>query len=163
MERRELLSLSGTAVVGGSLAPHIVERAWAQNAAPEDGQVRGLRIYEDARGNSHLETLVIPDGRFRGREDLPATRVYVREYQGNTVIDWLPSPAPQFVIPIFGEGAEVEVSGGVRHRLRAGEFIFEEDTKGKGHITRTPAGRHVTLFVRVPDSFDILAWVRGQA
>jgi len=151
-------------MIAAAFAPIAAGPTLTQNATSEESQMRVLRIYEDAQGNSHLEELVIPGGRFRGREDLPATRVYVREYQGSQVIDWMPTTTRQFVFPIIGgEGTEIEVSNGVRHRVRAGEFFFTEDTKGKGHITRSPAGRRVTLFIRVPDSFDVVAWARGNA
>jgi quercetin dioxygenase-like cupin family protein len=129
-----------------------------------DGQTRVLRVYEDGRGDSHLEELVVattPDGRFRAAQDLPAVRVPVGEYPAGDVVDWHRAPARQLAITVVGE-LEVEVCGGVRRTVRAGELVFLEDTTGKGHITRL-RGRVTNLFIRVPDSFDVVVWAKGQA
>jgi hypothetical protein len=55
----------------------------------------------------------------------------------------------------------VEVSGGIKQAIHAGDIVFLEDLQGKGHITRilTPV---TNLFIRVADGFDVVAWSRGQ-
>jgi hypothetical protein len=123
-----------------------------------------LRVYEDGRGDSHLEELIvatIPDGRFRVAKDLPSVGVAVKEYPADGFIDWHRAPARQFAITVVGE-LEVEVCGGMRRTVSAGELVFLEDTKGKGHITRL-RGRVTNLFIGVPDTFDVVVWASGQA
>ena len=163
MERREMLKLGGLAVVVGALAPFaLVEKTWTQEA-PADGHTPVLHIYADAQGDSHLEELMVataPSGRVRTAKPLPVTGVEIREYAPRYVNDWHLAPARQFAITIVGE-LEVEVSGGVRRRVRTGELVFLEDTKGKGHITRL--GENTTnLFIRVADDFDFAAWSRKK-
>jgi len=134
------------------------------DTATADAQTRVLRVYEDGRGDSHLEELVVattPDGRFRAAQDLPAVRVAVREYPADGVVDWHRAPARQFAITVAGE-LEVEVCGGMRRTVRAGELVFLEDVTGKGHITRL-RGRVTNLFIRVPDNFDVVVWARGAS
>ena len=163
MERREMLKLGGLAVVVGALAPFaLVEKTWTQEA-PADGHTPVLHIYADAQGDSHLEELMVetaPSGRVRTAKSLPVTGIEIREYAPRYVNDWHRAPARQFAITIVGE-LEVEVSGGVRRRVRTGELVFLEDTKGKGHITRL--GENTTnLFIRVADEFDFAAWSRKK-
>ena len=56
----------------------------------------------------------------------------------------------------------VEVSDGKKHAIHAGDIVFLEDLQGKGHITRilSPV---TNIFIRVPDSFDVIKWSRGEA
>jgi len=46
--------------------------------------------------------------------------------------------------------------------LLAGDMVFLEDLTGKGHITRllSPV---TNIFIRVADTFDVVAWARGDA
>lgn len=163
MERREVLKLGGIAVIVGAFAPFaVVEKAWTQQAVVED-RTPVLHIYADAQGDSHLEELLVvtaPSGSVRAAKPLPVTGVEIREYTPRYVNDWHTAPGRQFAITIVGE-LEVEVSGGVRRRVRTGELVFLEDTKGKGHITRL--GENATnLFIRVADDFDFAAWSRKK-
>jgi quercetin dioxygenase-like cupin family protein len=164
MKRREMLKLGGMAAVVGALAPFaLVEKTWTQEA-PANGHTAVLRIYADAEGNSHLEELMVattPSGRVRTAKPLPVTGVEIREYAPRYVNDWHTAPARQFAITIVGE-LEVEVSGGIRRRVRTGELVFLEDTKGKGHITRLSENA-TNLFIRVADDFDFAAWTRKKA
>jgi quercetin dioxygenase-like cupin family protein len=161
MDWHEALGFGGLAAIALSHLPVGTRRAPDTNRA--EGQTRVLRVYEDGRGDSHLEELVVattPDGRFRVAGDLPAVGVALREYPADDVVDWHRAPARQFAITVVGE-LEVEVWGGMRRTVRAGELVFLEDTRGKGHITRL-RGRVTNLFIRVPDSFDVVVWARGH-
>jgi hypothetical protein len=136
----------------------------AQQTGPAGGHTRVLRIYADAEGNSHMEELAVataPAGQAREAKPVPVTGVLVREYQPRYVNDWHTAPARQFAITIVGD-LEVEVSGGIRRRVGTGELVFLEDTKGKGHITRM-TGPATNFFIRVADSFDVVAWSQGKA
>jgi quercetin dioxygenase-like cupin family protein len=165
MKRREVLKIGGMAAIAGVFARFAAaEKTWAQPALVK-GHTPVLRIYADAQGNSHLEELLVvtaPSGRGRREaKPLPVTGVLVREYAPRESVDWHTTPARQFAITVVGE-LEVEVSGGVKRRVRTGELVFLEDTKGKGHITRL--GQNVTnLFIRVADDFDFATWARKKA
>lgn len=83
------------------------------------------------------------------------------DYTASSVEDWHRTPARQFSISMSGE-IEVEVSDGKKHAVHAGDIVFLEDLQGKGHITRilSPV---TNIFIRVPDSFDVVKWSRGEA
>jgi quercetin dioxygenase-like cupin family protein len=135
----------------------------AQQASAAEGHTHVLRIYSDEEGNSHLEKLAIatvPVGHAREAQAVPVTGALVREYKPCFVSDWHTAPGRQFAITIVGE-LEVEVSGGVQRRIHTGELVFLEDTKGKGHITRMQSPV-TNFFIRVPDSFDVVAWSLGK-
>ncbi len=69
------------------------------------------------------------------------------------------APAHQFAITVSGK-LDVEASDGTKAHLDVGDMAFLEDTAGKGHKTfEEGAG---SVFVRVPDSFDVKAWARGE-
>jgi hypothetical protein len=133
-----------------------------QNKAPEEGHTKVLRIYADAQGASHLEELAVATmggKRTRRSLDVPVTGMMIREYTPS-VVDWHTVPVRQFAITAVGE-LEVEVSDGMRRRVRAGELVFLEDTTGKGHVTRQ-FGPITNLYIQVPESFDIVAWSQGK-
>ena len=57
---------------------------------------------------------------------------------------------------------EVEVSGGKKHAIHAGDIVFLEDLQGKGHITRilSPV---TNIFIRVADGFDVVRLVARRS
>jgi hypothetical protein len=163
MDRRELLGLGGAAAIAG---------VWLATAETGQGQEKGpsalgkrvIRIYNDADGSSHIQELVIATkaGRAtRSAPAIPATASIYSEYTGSSVEDWHRTPARQFSISMSGE-IEVEVSDGTKHAIHAGDMVFLEDLTGKGHITRilSPV---TNIFIRVADTFDVVAWARGEA
>jgi hypothetical protein len=155
MERRELLSLGGIAAIASAVG--------AAGAEQPAGGKRILRIYADADGNSHLQELPITTkpGKTRRTEIAAATGLIYADYTASSVEDWHQTPGRQFSISMSGE-IEVEVTDGKKHAIHAGDIVFLEDLKGKGHITRilSPV---TNIFIRVPDSFDVVKWSRGES
>ena len=136
--------------------------AGVSNSFAEE-QTRVLRIYSDAEGNSHMEELIVAtasSGHGREAQAVSVTEALVKEYRSQTVSDWQTAPARQFAITIVGE-LEVEVSGGLRRRVHTGELVFLEDTSGRGHLVRM-SGPVTNLYIRVSDSFDVVAWSRAK-
>jgi uncharacterized cupin superfamily protein len=161
MERRDLLTLGGMAAIAGAFAT--TNDLSAQETAPAAGK-RVLRIYADADGNSQIQELPIAtkSGKVNNAaKTVPVTGMNYAEYTKSSVEDWHRTPGRQFSFSLSGE-IEVEVSGGKKHAIHAGDIVFLEDLQGKGHITRilTPV---TNIFVRVADGFDVVAWSRGEA
>ncbi len=156
MERRELLSLGGIAAIAGAFAT-------VSEAQEVAAGKRIIRIYADADGSSHIQELPIATkpGKTRRTETAAATGLIYADYTASSVEDWHRTPARQFSISMSGE-IEVEVSGGKKHAIHAGDLVFLEDLQGKGHITRilSPV---TNIFIRVPDGFDVVKWSRGGA
>jgi len=153
MDRRELLNLGSMAAVAG-VAASLTESASAA-ILELDGRASLLHIYTDESG-THAEELKIA----KQVDPIPGAQMIVRG-EGGATPAWHNTPAPQFAVAITGE-LEVELEGGARRRIRTGDLVFLEDTKGKGHVTYQNG--HVTnVFIRVPPNFDIRAWARGKA
>jgi quercetin dioxygenase-like cupin family protein len=145
----------------GSLS--VVGITSVQPEQSEKGHTTVLRIFANLNGDSHMEELVVATtggSRSRRALDVPATGMMIREYTPG-VVDWHTAPVRQFAVTVNGE-LEVEVSDGKRRHVRAGELVFLEDTKGKGHITHQ-IGHVTNLYIQVPDSFDIIAWSHGKS
>jgi hypothetical protein len=65
----------------------------------------------------------------------------------------------QFAVTVYGE-IDVEASDGTRAHLRTGDMSFIEDVTGKGHRTFETGSRSV--FLQVPEGFDVKKWAAGQ-
>jgi uncharacterized cupin superfamily protein len=50
--------------------------------------------------------------------------------------DWHPAPQRQYIVLLDGE-IEITVADGEARRFRGGDVLLVEDTKGRGHRTRT--------------------------
>ena len=112
-----------------------------------------IRIFRSYPSQPRPAKLVAQDG--------ARTGLIYADYTASSVEDWHRTPGRQFSISMSGE-IEVEVSDGKKHAIHAGDIVFLEDLQGKGHITRilTPV---TNIFIRVPDSFDVVKWSRGEA
>ena len=65
----------------------------------------------------------------------------------------------QFAVTVYGE-IDVEASDGTRAHLRTGDMSFIEDVAGKGHRTFETGSQSV--FLQVPEGFDVKTWAAGQ-
>jgi hypothetical protein len=152
MQRRELLSLTGAALLlaGG--------RTLAQSGVPAGGYAAEIgRIFSTRAGGSRGEELTIsPDAK-----PVDITRMTASVYNGSgaRAPDWHTAPRKQFAINMTGE-LEVELTDGTRRKVGS-DLVFLEDTTGKGHVTRA-LGPITNVFLHVPDDFDVVAWAGGR-
>jgi len=118
---------------------------------------RLYRVWSDANGDTHLEEIDITT---RGRVLIPGVVV---NYAGNTPPaggeKLHNTSARQFAITVYGQ-IDVETSDGTKAHLRTGDMSFVEDVTGKGHRTMEKGSQSV--FLRVPDGFDVKRWAAGQ-
>ena len=122
---------------------------------------RLYRIWSDARGETHLEEINIAT---RGRPAIPGITM---NFAGAAAGPREPgrgaqlhnTPARQFAITVFGQ-LDVEASDGTRAHLRTGDMSFLEDVTGKGHRTFEEGSQSV--FLRVPEDFDVKKWAKGN-
>lgn len=160
MERRDLLNLGGIAALAGIFGAATEARA---EEGGHTGGGRVLRVWADADGASHVDELPISTkpGRINMAKSVPVTAMNYAEYKKSETEDWHRTPGRQFSISLTGE-IEVEVADGKKHAIHPGDIVFLEDLQGKGHITRilSPVNN---VFIRVADSFDVVAWSRGEA
>ncbi len=118
---------------------------------------RLYRTWSDAKGDTHLEEINITT---KGRVLIPGV---VMNYSGNTPPEGGEklhnTGARQFAITVYGE-IDVETSDGSKAHLRTGDMSFVEDVTGKGHKTIEKGSQSV--FLRVPEGFDVKKWAAGQ-
>jgi len=124
--------------------------------------MRIVRVYTGDDDRSHLEEFDVPmePGRYGRLSQMFAARgIIFRETDPGQQIDFHNAPQRQFVVTLEGV-AEIECGDGTTARLGGGDILFADDTTGQGHITRDIEGPRRSIFVPVPDDFDVDA-LRG--
>jgi quercetin dioxygenase-like cupin family protein len=132
-----------------------------QTFPPAIALVTYRRIYADAQGGSHFDTVNVeqnlaqgapPAAPFYVSGDHPASKYRFYTFQPGWFGDWHPCPTRQFLSLMSGE-VEMETTDGSVQRLRPGDLILLEDTSGRGHVTRN-IGDGFALFLVVPVPAD---------
>ncbi|MEO5922339.1 MAG: hypothetical protein ABIR70_00775 [Bryobacteraceae bacterium] len=118
---------------------------------------RLYRMWSDTKGDTHVEEINIAT---KGRLVIPGI---VMNFSGNTPgagSEQLHNTrVRQFAVTVFGE-LDVEASDGSKAHLRTGDMSFVEDVQGKGHKTFEKGAQSV--FLQVPEGFDVKKWAAGQ-
>ncbi len=126
-----------------------------RRSAPEGPRL--YRVWSDTKGDTHLEEIDIST---KGRILVPGV---VMNFSGNTPPtggeNLHNTGARQFAITVYGQ-IDVETSDGSKAHLRTGDMSFVEDVTGKGHRTIEKGSQSV--FLRVPEGFDVKKWAAGQ-
>ncbi len=116
-----------------------------------------FHIWTDAKGDTHLEELKLANNR---RAMVPGVTINFSGLPaGPNSAQLHNSPAHQFAVTVSGK-IDVEASDGTKGHLEVGDMAFLEDTAGKGHKTLEEGAGSV--FLRVPENFDVKAWARGE-
>ncbi len=115
------------------------------------------RIYTDAQGGSHFDTVTVeqklaraapPAAPFYVSEDGPASKYRFYSFEPGWIGEPHPAPARQFLACMSGT-VEMETTDGTVRRLGPGDLVLLEDTSGRGHITRNIGDGYAT-FLAVP-------------
>ena len=115
------------------------------------------RIYTGSDAQSHFETIDIPlkEDRYGALSELiGAVGVIFRETPAGGELDFHNAPRRQFVVTLSGV-VEIECGDGAKRRLGAGEILLADDLTGQGHITRELEAPRRSLFIPLPDDFDV--------
>jgi hypothetical protein len=157
MQRRDMLALSGMALLLGGGRAQAQDAATAGAATEAKTEAKVVRVYATPDGGSRVEELTISPN----AKPVPLTQMTASVYAGSgaTAPDWHTAPRKQFAINMSG-ALEVEVTDGTRRRIGS-DLVFLDDTTGKGHVTRA-LGPITNVFLHVPDDFDVVAWANGQ-
>jgi len=128
----------------------------AQKKGVAPPQPHLFHIWSDSNGDTHLEEIKLANNR------RPMIQGVMMNFSGLPAPAGAPllhhTPARQFAVTVSGK-IDVEVSDGTKAHLDVGDMAFLEDTAGKGHKTMEEGAS--SIFLRVPDGFDIKAWARG--
>ena len=118
------------------------------------------RVCSDGEGGSHFEDLDVPleaSGYGSLSQLVPAAGVYFRETPVGGALDFHNAPRRQFIVNLSG-CVEIETTDGEKRQLRAGDIMLADDVAGRGHITRDIEGPRRSLFLPLPEDFDIGPW-----
>ncbi|MCF8242613.1 MAG: hypothetical protein K9J16_14640 [Melioribacteraceae bacterium] len=114
------------------------------------------RIYSDENSESVFSQIDIKlkDSGQIGKlsESYPVSEIIFRVTEGNYNYDFHNAPQRQFILILDGE-IEIETSLGEKRRFKSGDIILVEDTKGKGHRTKSIDGKlRRSVFVTLGDN-----------
>ena len=124
--------------------------AMAEQATAQPSAVQPVaRMYSDAQGETHIETVMMDVGRSNGFS--ATATVYFSRFAADMNVDWHPAPRRQFLITLSGPGYEVETSDGSVAQLPPGSVLLVEDTNPahRGHKTRSLGGETLVMFVPI--------------
>ena len=130
-----------------------------QPLPPTITKVTYHRIYADAQGGSHFDTVTVeqsscdrstsgcPVLRLKGRPRIKASLLYV-----SARLDRRLAPLSHPAVPCPHVGSvEMETTDGTKRRFKPGDLVLLEDTRGKGHVTRNIGDGYASyLVVPVP-------------
>ncbi|HJN46974.1 MAG: hypothetical protein CL477_11160 [Acidobacteria bacterium] len=137
------ITLTAVLTLGGWVA--LAGQATAQAAAVQPV----TRMYSDAQGETHIETVMMDVGRSNG---FSATDTdYFSRFASDMDLDWHPAPRRQFIITLSGPGYEIETSDGAVAQLPPGSVLLVEDTDPahRGHKTRSLGGDTLVMFIPI--------------
>ena len=137
------VTLTAALVLGVWVA--MVGQAMAQASAVQPI----TRMYSDAQGETHIETMMMDVGQSSG---FSATGTdYFSRFAADMNVDWHPAPRRQFIITLSGPGYEIETSDGSVAQLPPGSVLLVEDTNPahRGHKTRSLGGETLVMFVPI--------------
>ena len=118
---------------------------WAAHSvtAQRRTPVSVTRIYTGSDGETHAEEVpearLTPDAARSGLEASDVIKVSGLQFARTApgwVRDWHVGERHQYIVTLSGRG-EIEIAGGRKIQLEPGSVILEEDSTGKGHISRT--------------------------
>ena len=118
-----------------------------------------FHCWTDASGETHIKEIILGNNRRAPISGATVNFSGTPQGNGNGVPAFHRAPRRQFAITVFGE-VDLEAPDGSKAHLKVGDMSFIEDTLGKGHKTTAGEGAS-SLFISVPDDFDVEAWAHG--
>ena len=121
--------------------------------------MRIVHVYTGDDGQSHFADLEIPEvphGPGSLTDIFPATMAAFRQAPSGT-IDYHRAPRRQLVVCLSGK-LEVECGDGSKRVFEPGEVLLADDMTGQGHKSRDIDGPRRSVWIALPDDFDISAW-----
>lgn len=115
------------------------------------------KIYSDDKGDSRFEDfhIELKDAGEIGKlsKQYPVKEIIFRETGGNYDFDFHNAPQRQFIILLDGI-IEIETSLGEKREFKSGEILLAEDTKGKGHRSKSIDGKlRKSIFITLGDDY----------
>jgi hypothetical protein len=112
-----------------------------------------VRMFGDAAGETHLQTIELPLDNRAARSDVlrgPGNVQFAR-FAATMNADWHTTDRRKYLVTLSGAGYEIEVSDGTRMQFKPGSILLADDMKSKGHKTRALGGESLVMFVETDD------------
>ena len=149
--RRPLCSLS--CKLGRGRCHGAMHHPPSKEAPPSEWRM--VRLFDDG-DVSHWGSISYPftSGGDIGRmtDPLPCESVRLRWTSGSYNYKWHNAPRRQLIATLNGH-VEATVGGGERRRFGPGDVLLAEDTRGRGHCTKSLDGSgRWSIFIALPDN-----------
>lgn len=115
------------------------------------------RVYTGDDGESHFETIDVAqsESRYGSLSKLfDAEGIMFRTTPVGGDLDFHNAPRRQFVVTLSGT-VEIEIGDGTKLQLHGGDILLADDVTGRGHITRDLEGPRHSLFIPLPEDFEV--------
>jgi hypothetical protein len=142
------------AVTAGAIAPLALAGAVSAQGLGS-GSAKLFRVFATPDGKSHIERVPVPT---TPNKPLPVASVLMTTIEPG-VEDWHHAPFKTFTLNLAGN-IRAEMADGTSEAIGPGDLVYLEDLTGKGHVTHLLT-RVTCLFLRMPEDFDLLAWVKN--
>lgn len=132
----------------------------ARGRAEQNAQMRIVRVFDGPDGKSRFEDLEVPEVPHKNgslTEKFPATMAAFRQAPAAEPSAWKNSPRRQLVVCLWGT-LEVTAGDGEKRVFKPGDVLLAEDTTGQGHISHDMEGPRRSVWIALPDDFDVSAW-----
>ena len=144
-----LVGTIGLAAAGALVAQRSTDSPSASPSEP----LKIVRMFGDASGETHLETIALPLDARGGRSEVlrgPGTAQFSR-FAATLSSPWHTTDRRKYLIVLSGAGYEIEVTDGTKMPFRAGSILLADDASSKGHKTRALGGESLVMFVDTDD------------
>jgi len=113
--------------------------------------VKVVRMYADARGETHLETIELPRDSKSGRMDgLPVTdKIWFARFPADLNRTGATSDSLKYLVVLSGAGFEIEVTDGSKQQFRPGSVLMTDDMQSKGHNIRALGGDSLVMYMTI--------------
>lgn len=119
-----------------------------------------VHLYSGPDGLSHFKDVEVEtevDTKDPGTELsklIRATGMMLRHNSSEYQMDYHTAPRRQFIINLSGT-VEIVASGGETRQFGPGTIMLADDRTGKGHISRLLSDERVSIFVHIPEDFEL--------
>ena len=136
--------------------PHIARPVAGDQNAP----MHIVRVFNGPDGRSHFEDLEVPESPHKNgslTEKFPTTMAAFRHAPAAEPSAWKNSPRRQLVVCLWGT-LEVTSGDGEKRIFNPGDVLLADDVDGQGHISHDQVGPRRSIWIALPDDFDVSAW-----
>ena len=120
--------------------------AMAGQATAQTATQPVTRMFSDAQGETHTETIMMDVGQSNGFS--PTGTAYFSRFAADMDLDWHPAPRRQYIVNLDA-GVRITASDGESRVIGAGEVLLVEDTTGKGHLSKA-VGEQIRHCIFIP-------------